>query len=102
MDITKMLTISTGHVTFETAELLNDEADTWTNLNLPAIYTKGEYGYMIHVPEDFLDEDEDGPLYHDIPGDLHEVMSFAFAHDCNWLCLDRDGEVLKELNYYEW
>ena len=104
LEITRMLTISLSHISRETADLINDECDTWWNSSLPACYTKGEYGYMIHVPEDYLVSGEDGveETYPDVPDDLHDCMLLARENNCQWLCFDRDGLVVDGLEVFDW
>lgn len=104
LEITKMLTISTANISKETADLINEECNTWSNPEFPACFTKGEFGYLINVPEDFIGEDEDGAPYctYDIPDDLFNCMSLAYERDCQWLCFDRDGMVVETLPVFDW
>lgn len=89
MEISKMLTVSTAHVSKETAELLeNDELDI-------VIFDKGEYGWFI-----FLSDEDD--YYDNFPVELLKLMNFAKDLCCDWLCLDRDGEVLEYLETFDW
>ena len=98
LDITKMITISTAHITKETADILNASANYPFVTDLPVIYTKGEYGYMIHIPEYYGDEGE----FENMPLDLYPVMNLAKENDCEWLCLDRDGEFVDSFETYDW
>lgn len=93
MEISKMLTISTVHITKETNDLLESEADKNITIGFPEVYGKENYGYFIHVPED-LEE------YEEVPRDLLKCMLLAQKNDCEWLCLDCDGEVVDELETY--
>lgn len=99
-----MLTISTAHVSKETADLINEECESWSDINFPACYTKGEYGYLIYVPDDYLVQGEDGieETYESIPDDLHDCILLAMENHCQWLCLDRDGMVVDELSIFNW
>jgi len=92
MEITKMLTISTAHITKETADLLNIEPDN-DNMQL-SVYNKADFGWFIYVNID-LDN-------RNIPDDLRRCLDLAKDNDCNWLCLDCDGEVVDGLDVYEW
>ena len=87
MEITKMLTVSTANISMETAELLDGDISI-------VVYNKGVYGWFIHIPDD--------PEEYDIPQDLLKLMNFAKDLDCEWLCLDRDGEVLDYLETFDW
>ncbi len=93
MEIAKMLTISTGHITKETANLL--EKDSIREI---VVYSKGGYGYFVHVPDEFdylISKNE-------IPEDLCKCIELALKNKIDWICLDRDGEIISELREYEW
>lgn len=92
MDITKMLTISTAHITEETATKLDLEANT-DDMQL-SVYLKADYGWLVYVNKD-LDN-------RNIPDDLRKCLELAKANDCEWLCLDCDGEIVDGLDVYEW
>lgn len=95
MEISKMLTISTAQITEQTAKELDvaiGKADSSIDL---CIYEKKNYGFFVHIPEDW----EDG---REIPADLMDCIRLAVVNDCRWLCLDRDGEIINELRVYEW
>ena len=92
MDISKMLTVSTAHISKETAEMLDKDTDT---LDI-VVYNKKEYGWFIYIPFYY----DNNKLY--IPKDLHNLLIFAKDSSCDWLCLDRDGEILENLETYEW
>lgn len=95
MDISKVLTISTAHITEETDRKLQDNSEL--NLMDLSVYEKGEYGYWIYIdPLDIL------MCHANIPEDLLNCIKFARQNDCRWLCLDCDGEVVPELPTYEW
>lgn len=92
-EITKMLTISTEHITPETAEKLNKEPDA-NNMSL-CVYEKAEFGWFIHIPEDMDDCEQ-------VPDDLRRCIEFADEQGCEWLCIDCDGETVDELPLHEW
>lgn len=92
-----MLTLSTGHVSSDTAEMLRQEPEL--NCMGLAIYEKscegGEsYGWYIYLPPDITD--------HKIPCDLKRAMSRAASLGCQILCLDSDGYEDPSLQTYEW
>lgn len=90
MEINKMLTVSTGHISKETAELLDKD-----NIYGLVVYQKDEYGWFI-----FLSEEDD--YYAGIPDELLKLIKFAKDLGCSWLCLDRDGDVLEYLEVFDW
>ena len=92
MEIDKMLTISAVHVTGETWDRLFNTICGGDDIDL-CVYEKVEYGYFIHIPDDYEDRE--------IPEDLMECIKFAVEHDCVWLCLDRDAGIIKEILTYE-
>lgn len=91
MDITKVLTISMAHITEETCEKLQAESEQ-NDMGL-CVYDKAEYGYWIYIGS--LDEKN-------LPEDLRMCMELAQKNDCQWLCLDCDGEEVPELPTYDW
>ena len=95
MDITKVLTISTAHITEETDKKLQDDSEV--NNMCISVYDKAEYGYWIYInPFDML-------VYKsNIPEDLRMCMELAQKNDCQWLCLDCDGEEVPGLPTYDW
>lgn len=96
MEISKMLTLSTSHVTDKTLKLLNTEANG-NNFPCLAVYKKEDYGYFIYIDKDAYIRD-----HSNMPGDLNTVVSFAIETGCNILCLDCDGEELVCLPHYEY
>ncbi len=92
LSVFQMLDMSTGHITKETnAKLLNN------NINI-AYYHKPEFGFLISVPED-IDDFYD---VNDIPEDLYKCLCFAIEKGFQWINLDCDGAVIKELPIYNW
>ena len=95
MEITKMLTISNGHVSDETWQKLAREASAEFGVVLPmAVYAKGEYGFLISCACRYNEENDV------IPDDLLLCMKLAHENGCMWLCLDDDGELLSCLPRY--
>ena len=90
LEICKMLTISTAHITKETADMLSiSETDL-------IVYDKDEYGWWIAVCDIDLYE------LSGVPDDLAACVRLAMQNGCEWLCLDCDGEVVDCLPTYEW
>ena len=92
MEISKILTISTAHITEETARLLDLEPknnDMWLT-----VYNKSNFGWFMYVHKDLDDRN--------IPDDLRKCLEFAKENDCDWLCLDCDADIVDGLDEYEW
>lgn len=94
MEISKMLTVSTSNIRPDTAfRLLKSLKDEDSAIEL-CVYAKMGYGYFIHIPED-LEERE-------IPDDLADCLKLATDNECEWLCIDCDGDVGDNLPVYDW
>lgn len=95
MEISKMLTISTAHITEETADALNKSVYGLESCIDLCVYEKKGYGFFIHIPEDWEEK-------RNIPMDLQACVKLADVNGCIWLCLDRDAETVNQLPVYEW
>jgi hypothetical protein len=103
MSIEKMMCLSTGHVTQQTAE----DIGSLFNLGVPpkwaqrmVAYPHGEYGWLICIAGDTVDHID---LVNDgVPEELYGVMKHAHAHDCEWILFDRDAELIDELPSFDW
>ena len=112
----KILTMSTAHITPETSDLL--DKDVCEELSGICVYPKigmpvdqirkvsdplisgSDFGWWIHIPQD--DVSADLHELKSLPGDLFACISYANAHGCEWLCLDRDGSTVSGLPEYDW
>ena len=88
MEIDRMLTLSTAHICQDTAEKMENHLLDLT------IYEKGKYGWIIYVDPEIAGKK--------IPQDLSSILKTAEKAGCTWLCLDCDGEKIKNLPTYEW
>lgn len=103
MKITNMLTLSTAHITKETADKLNHDCEPIApeDYNLHSFcwelgiscYSKSIYGWFLWI---------DRANHEAAPEDLRLCMKFALDNGCEWLCLDCDGLVEDSLPTYEW
>lgn len=89
MEKQTMLVVSTGHVSEETAAMLEDN-----NIGV-SVYSKDDYGWFV-VVTDWKEFEEE------IPEDLARCLKLAEEKNCSWLCLDCDGETYPELPVYHW
>jgi len=86
-----MLTVSTSHITAETAHNLNEKDGCYDLFVCP----KGEYGWFIFVPHpSFMPEG--------VPTDLLTLLQRCQALNVQWLCLDCDGEIITGIPIYDW
>lgn len=101
-EISKMLTLSTAHVTDRTMRLLDEEPEG-NDLSL-AVYPKSEFGYIIYIPEpdELLCDGEPWTqkMPHEWPKDLWDVLLYARDLSCDILCLDGDGPEIPYLKSY--
>ncbi len=95
MEKYNMLVLSTGHVSMETAELMDNN-----NISRVVLYNKGDYGWFVYIPDEGIDFDEleDG----ECPADLYRCMKYARDNGCDWLMFDCDTETIDELPVYNW
>lgn len=85
-----ILVLSTGHVTKETARLLNStKLEDWPCCGGPY----AGYGWFVYAHDE-----NDGQ----IPADLFAVMEFARANGCTNVLFDCDAEQVEGLPAYEW
>lgn len=84
--IYKTLCLSTAHISKETARQLDDD-----DLDI-FIVGKNEYSYTLY--SEFDPED-------DLPDDLRRVLEYAGSHDCRFVYLDSDEDIIPELPTYE-
>lgn len=88
VEICKMMTLSTAHIRKETADyIVNNELASASSEYMDIIYT--------HPCT---------PLADDYPEDLLQCLEFARSHGCDFLRLDRDGEIYSDIGLpiFEW
>ena len=103
LEICKMITMSTGHISMKTNGLLRKVADHNSRVlgkYIPSfvVFKKDVFGYFIYLGALYGDVDEYDPL----PGDLRDIFKLAVKNNCLWLCLDCDGPIVDGLTIYEW
>jgi hypothetical protein len=96
-----MLVVSTSHVSEETAKMINRLRSTsWSSrsndITWAPTFSRDE-GWMWYVGEE-------NPVVLDMgwPDEFAALFSLAMKHGCNWLMLDRDGDVVDDLPTFEW
>lgn len=99
LDISKMLTVSSAHVSEETFEALS--IDELLNEIMLPIYTKNtpdngsNFGLYIYLDQTCLAQGK-------IPNDLKPLIELALKNKCDVICLDSDGPELENLPLYNW
>ena len=92
LEVSKMLTVSTAHITEDTNRLLANEP--YTDGMQLSVFEKADFGWFIYVNDDLENRN--------IPDDLRACLELAKENGCKWLCLDCDGDTVDELEEYEW
>lgn len=99
LEISKVLTVSSGHVTENTFEALS--LDGLVNEIMLPVYSKsapgnGEgFGLYVYIEPKCLEQGK-------IPEDLMPLIRLAQENDCSILCLDCDGPELEGYPVYDW
>lgn len=101
LDITKMLTVSTAHIHYETMDKILEDG-TKNDLGL-AVYKKsapsGEnYGVFLYLSPGAAY----GETNENMPEELAALIKFARDNGCGILCLDSDGMELEGYPTFEW
>lgn len=95
LDIAKMVTISTAHITAETVKLMDNTASI---LHRELIIFNTGFGWII-----YCNTLNYGAINESlVPDDLLACMKFACKNACEWLRLDSDAEMVDELPTYDW
>ena len=106
LEIYRTLVLSTGHVSAETARILNNDKPRKDGLGKCQIDGHvadwGEYGWVVYcggntVPQ--VDNDTELML---LPEDLHRCLMFARDHDCQFVRFDCDGPLVDGLPEFDW
>lgn len=103
VDISRMMHLSTAHISEGTALLLEDvsQPSLWTpDLPVP-VYAKGNYGFFIFIGS-LRDVEVFSSEWGKISKDLDECIHYALERECDWLCLDQDVEPIDDLTTYDW
>lgn len=91
-NISHILTVSTGHISKKTRDLLTRAAHGETYFPV-AVYEKGKCGFYLYVPDEMDDT---------LPVELKHLLQITKSLGCEILCLDSDGSVLPNMEHYNW
>ena len=81
MEIHKILTLSTGHLTREEFENLESDID------MPYRAIKHEYGCIIVISEDLIDE------MPDVPENLKNIIEYCIRNVIRYVDFDQDAPI---------
>ena len=95
LEIDKMLTISSLHVSADTKDLLDQAADDNEEDPMPSVYEKQGYGWFVACNPDNKE------IWDNCPADLVQCMKLARDNGCFWLCLDADGPRVETLEFFD-
>lgn len=98
LSISRMLSVSTAHITNETNELLRREAVTPT-LHPLCVFGKDGYGWIVYLDRDLLTTDTSATA--NIPSDLSGIIDICLEHDIDVIDLDDIGDYVEELPTYD-
>lgn len=100
MDVSRLLSVSTVHVSKATRDWLEVEGEK-NSSDITREVTGGSvihmashyYGWMVWVPDENLD------IY---PQDLVCIIELARTRNCDWVNIDADGTQHDGLSEFEW
>ena len=95
LEIDKVLTISSRHVSADTKDLLDQAADDNEEDPMPSVYEKQGYGWFVAFNPDNKE------IWDNYPADLVQCMKLARDNGCFWLCLDADGPRVETLEFFD-
>jgi hypothetical protein len=91
--IQKMLSLSAGHITDETANWLEEQCDANKSNDAAVIHAASHiFGWFVYCHDDNLE---------DYPKDLADVLAYARnKHGCDYVNIDCDGAEYTDLPLY--
>ena len=98
LEIEKYLVVSTGHITEEDMDRLDEEADDGSGESLVVlVYDEGVIVF-VGTKEDMAKRAENRGFGEG----LQKMLSLARKNDCQHLRLDSDGPTLEGYEVYDW
>lgn len=111
LEIGKILTISTRHITKSDDEKLhkNEYTPCGVFFDLTPPGEEEGYGYLVHCSQDFDDDNSKnhGELkkYMEDAGwspAMSDIQIFALKHGCDYIRLDPDADEVDDLPQFDW
>lgn len=96
LEIDKIITVSTFHISYDSYTWLELECETYNN-PLICPYKKDEFGFVLYINKQAYFA-IDKP---DIPDDIYRLIQLAIDNDCAYLCLDVDGLSVPNISTYK-
>jgi hypothetical protein len=98
-EISKIIDLSTAHVTLETNNLLEESDSDPAGCLFPGAVYSIQYGFYIYISQD---EILDGDFDEQYPVQFKDLIRFLASQGINNVRLDRDGAFHDGLPTYEW
>ncbi|MFS0782729.1 hypothetical protein [Bacillus sp. 1P06AnD] len=97
--VEKILTLSSAHVTKETKDWLDKQAKLTHDGQMDfSVFPKEDDGWFIPLNERIVTEELEEKRK--IPVEFFDVINYAIRHQCKWLLIDHEGDIIEELNQY--
>jgi len=98
LEIEKVLTLSTAHMTHADSEYL--ESLECKSEPRPFLFANYDYGYVVRAPS--LKHEEFEIAFEDTSQEFRDVINFAAKEGCRWVCFDQDGPIIDDLPEFAW
>lgn len=107
-EIFKTLVVSTGHMTIDDKDLLEENinrSESLGNADPVIVYSTGEYGFMVYINLDENEppvEEEMDAVGADYSKAFRKLIGIARDLGCRYLNLDCDGPEYDDLEKFDW
>lgn len=103
MEFIKLLEISTGHISFNDAKLLNKLSKKDEDIYLITVSSNG-YGYYVSFTADMIEEKEEveNLLKAGFSREFINILLKAHENECYKILFDRDVQISTELSTFFW
>lgn len=87
LEIDRMLTCCTSHVTVQDTKHLDDPSDMLVSYPY-------EYGWIVFAG--------DNEMHENLSKEANALLALARKHGCEWLRLDQAGDTIEGFEVFEW